>query len=105
MTSDDYQAGQAVTTGVTALPHVRIIDLDRQRRVFVPSHGLAWKVTHLVAHDYWHIERADRGVIDPKDEQGRLIVAACKDFFAQLRADRAIASATMRLTIWDEFCS
>lgn len=75
-----------MTTGITSLPAVHLIDLDPERRVFAPSHGRGWKVTHLVAHDYWHIERADCGVIDPQDEQGRLIVAACKDFFAQLES-------------------
>ncbi len=86
MSFDHYQADPDMTAGITSLPAVRLIDLDPERRVFVPSHGPGWKVTHPVAHDYWHIERADRGGIDPQDEQGRLIVAASKNFFAQLES-------------------
>ena len=85
MSFDHYQAYPDMTTGITSLPAVRLIDLDPES-VFAPSRRPGWKVTHLVAHDHWHIERADRGVIDPQDEQGRLIVAACKDFFARLES-------------------
>ena len=50
------------------------------------SDDCAWKVIHLVDYDYWHIASVDHGVIDPEDELGRLVVAACKNFFAQLES-------------------
>ena len=86
MFPDDYQTDSGLTTGVALLPDVRIVDIDPERRVFVPRRGLAWKVTHVIAHDYWHIESADRGVIEADEERGRRIVAACRDCLAQLES-------------------
>lgn len=38
------------------------------------------------AYDHGYIESPDRCGIDPDEELGRLVVAACSDFFAQLES-------------------